>query len=63
MYAGEQVGVDDIGGIGLYDGLLVALGGIALLRGNEARANVREIGTHCARGEDCLTVGNRPRQH
>ncbi len=62
MHAGEQVGVDDIGGGRAGDRLLVRLGRVGLLRGDEARADVGKVGAHRLRGQHCLAGGDRARQ-
>ena len=62
MHAGEQVRVDDVVGGAVDDHLLIAVNGPRLLRRDEGRADIGEIGAHGLGAEDRLPVGDGARQ-
>ncbi len=62
MHAREEVAVDDVVGVALDDGLLVGLLRARLVRGDEGRADIGEVGAHGLRGQDGATRGDRARE-
>ena len=48
--------MDDVGGLGLQQHLLVGLAGVAFLGGDKARAEVREVGAEQLRGENLVAM-------
>ncbi len=62
MHAGEQVGVDDVAGGALHDGLLVGFDRIRLFGGDEGRAHVGQVRPGRQRRQDGIAVGDGARQ-
>ena len=62
MYAGEQVGIDDVFRSRGRDHLLVALDRIGFGGGDEGGADIGKVGAQYARGADGAAVCNRARQ-
>ncbi len=50
--AGEEIGVDDVGGAAVDDRLLVAGGRVGFLGRDEGRADIGEVGARGLRGEN-----------
>src|SRR5665213_2740185 len=54
---GEAVGVENVLAAAFDDHLLVSGNGVGLLRGDESRADVGEVGAHGLGGEDRAAIG------
>ncbi len=52
MHAREEIAVDDVVGVAVDDRLLVGLLRARLVRGDERRADIGEVGAHGLRGQD-----------
>src|SRR5690606_5192710 len=59
MHAGEQVGVEDVGGAAVDDHLLVFRLGVGFVGGDKGRADVGQVGPGRLCREDGGTVGYR----
>ncbi len=62
VHAGEEVGVDDLLAGRFDDALLVALGRVGFLAGDEARADIGEVGADGLRGQHRGAVGDGARE-
>ena len=51
MDAGEQVGIDNVVGAAVYDGLFIAFVGIGFIGSDEGRADVAQVGAHGLGGQ------------
>ena len=60
MHAGEEVGIDDVGRLGLHDHRLVGILRARLDGRDERRADIGHVGPHRLRGEDGAAIGDGP---
>ena len=59
VYAGEEVGVDDVIRAVVDNGVLIGVAGVRFIGRNKGRTNIAEVGAHGFRGEDRIAGRDR----